>query len=103
MVKRAKPFEMNVIGHDPYVSPQTARDMGVELVSLDELYEQSDYLTLHVANTPETERMLNAAAFAKMKTGVRIVNCARGELVNEADLQTAMGTAKWRARRSMFF
>ncbi len=94
VVKRAKPFEMTVIGHDPYVSPQTARDMGVELVTLDELYKQSDYLTLHVANTPETEKMLNAAAFAKMKTGVRIVNCARGELVNEADLQTAMTSGK---------
>jgi D-3-phosphoglycerate dehydrogenase len=94
VLKRAKPFEMNVIGHDPYVSPQTARDMGVELVSLDELYKQSDYLTLHVAHTSETERMMNAAAFAKMKTGVRIVNCARGELVNEGDLQAAMTSGK---------
>ncbi len=94
VVKRAKPFEMNVIGHDPYVSPQTARDMGVELVSLDELYKQSDYLTLHVAHTPETERMLNADAFAKMKNGVRIVNCARGELVNEGDLQAAIASGK---------
>ena len=94
VVKRAKPFEMRVVAHDPYVSPLTARDMGVDLVSLDELYAQSDYITLHVAHTPETERMMNAAAFAKMKPGVRIVNCARGELVNEADLQAAISSGK---------
>jgi D-3-phosphoglycerate dehydrogenase / 2-oxoglutarate reductase len=94
VVKRAKPFEMKVIGHDPYVSPLAARDMGVELVSLDDLYKQSDYITLHVAHTPETERMMNAAAFEKMKTGVRIVNCARGELVNEGDLYAAISSGK---------
>jgi len=94
VVKRAKPFEMRVVGHDPYVSPLAARDMGVELISLDDLYKQSDYITLHVAHTPETERMLNAAAFAKMKTGVRVVNCARGELVDENDLQSAMTSGK---------
>ena len=94
VVKRAKPFEMRVVGHDPYVSPLTARDMGVELVGLDDLYKQSDYITLHVAHTPETERMLNAAAFAKMKPGVRVVNCARGELVDEADLHAAIATGK---------
>jgi D-3-phosphoglycerate dehydrogenase len=94
VVKRAKPFEMHVIGHDPYVSPLAARDMGVDLVSLDELYKRSDYITLHVAHTPETERMLNAAAFAKMKEGVRVVNCARGELVDEGDLYAAIAAGK---------
>jgi D-3-phosphoglycerate dehydrogenase len=94
VVKRAKPFEMRVVGHDPYVSPLTARDIGVELLALDDLYRQSDYITLHVAHTPETERMLNAAAFAKMKPGARIVNCARGELVDEADLHAAIAGGK---------
>ena len=94
VVKRAKPFEMRVISHDPYVSLLTARDIGVELVSLDDLYTQADYITLHVAHTPETERMLNADAFAKMKAGVRIVNCARGELVDEGDLQAAISSGK---------
>src|SRR5215469_5750947 len=65
VVKRAKPFEMRLLGHDPYVSPQTAQDIGVELISLPELYKQSDYLTLHVALTPETDHMLNAEAFAQ--------------------------------------
>jgi D-3-phosphoglycerate dehydrogenase len=90
VVKRAKPFEMRVVAHDPYVSSQSAFDLGVELVSLSELYRQSDYITLHVALTPETDQMLNAAAFAQMKPGVRIVNCARGELIDETALQSAI-------------
>ena len=90
VVRRARPFEMRIIGHDPYVSSQSARDLGVELVGLPELYRQSDYITLHVALTPETDRMLNAETFAQMKPGVRIVNCARGELVNTADLHAAI-------------
>jgi D-3-phosphoglycerate dehydrogenase len=66
----------------------------VELVSLAELYRQSDFITLHVALTPETNRMLNAGAFAQMKDGVRIVNCARGELVDQKDLQAAVKSGK---------
>jgi D-3-phosphoglycerate dehydrogenase len=94
VVKRAKPFEMEIVGHDPYVSPQTASDLGVELLPLEELYKRSDYITLHVAFTPETDRMLNAKAFSMMKPGARIVNCARGELVDEADLQAALENGK---------
>src|SRR5581483_458877 len=90
VMKRARPFEMRIVGHDPYVSSQSARDLGIELVSLDELYRQSDYITLHVALTPETDHMLNAGAFAQMKDGVRIVNCARGELVDTAALELAI-------------
>lgn len=90
VVKRAKPFEMRIVAYDPYVSSATAADLGVELKTLPELYGESDYITLHVGVTPETDRMLNAAAFAQMKQGVRVVNCARGELINTADLQDAM-------------
>ena len=90
VVKRAKAFEMRIVAHDPYVSAQTARDLGVELLDLSELYAQSDYLTLHVALTPETDHMLNAGAFAKMKPGVRIVNCARGELIEVEALREAI-------------
>ncbi len=90
VVKRAKPFEMRILGHDPYVSSQTARDIGVEIVSLRDLYAQSDYITLHVALTPETDHMLNGEAFAQMKPGVRIVNCARGELVDVQALQQSI-------------
>src|ERR1035438_9618378 len=91
VVKRAKPFEMRLLGHDPYVSSLTASDLGVELVSLQELYRQSDYITLHVGFTPETQGMLSREAFAQMKDGVRIVNCARGELVDGDSLRTARG------------
>ncbi|MGH9583773.1 MAG: NAD(P)-dependent oxidoreductase, partial [Bryobacteraceae bacterium] len=90
VVKRAKAFEMKTLGHDPYVSPQSAVDAGVELVPLADLYRQSDYITLHVALTPETGHMLNAQAFSQMKKGVRIVNCARGELVEQTALQAAI-------------
>jgi D-3-phosphoglycerate dehydrogenase len=90
VVKRAKAFEMKTIGHDPYVSSQSAADIGVELVSLPDLYRQSDYVTLHVALTPETNHMINAEALSQMKKGVRIVNCARGELVDQADLRAAI-------------
>lgn len=90
VVKRAKPFEMRVVAYDPYVNSTTANDFGVELKTLGELYAESDYITLHVGLTPETDRMLNATAFAQMKQGVRIVNCARGELIHTTDLQTAI-------------
>jgi D-3-phosphoglycerate dehydrogenase len=73
---------------------QLAKDIGVELVTLDELYAQADYITLHVSLTPETDGFLNADAFGKMKKGVRIVNCARGELINEAALLAAMQAGK---------
>lgn len=90
VVKRAKPFEMRILGHDPYVSSQNARDLGIELMPLEQLYAESDYITLHVALTPETDHMLNSEAFSKMKAGVRIVNCARGELVDPEALQKAI-------------
>lgn len=90
VVKRARAFEMRVIASDPYVNPQTAKDLSVALVDLNELYAASDYITLHVAATPETIRMLSAEAFAKMKRGVHIVNCARGELIDDAALKAAI-------------
>jgi D-3-phosphoglycerate dehydrogenase / 2-oxoglutarate reductase len=90
VVSRAQAFEMRCLAYDPFVNPQTAADLGVELVSLDKLYAESDYITLHMALTPETQGMLNAAAFAKMKPSVRVINCARGELVNTADLAVAI-------------
>jgi D-3-phosphoglycerate dehydrogenase len=94
VVKRARAFEMRVLAHDPYVTAQIAKDLGVELVDLPTLYAQSDYITLHVALTPETERMLSHDAFAQMKTGVRIVNCARGELIDDEALRQAIDSGK---------
>ena len=94
VVKRARAFEMRIVAHDPYVTSKIAHDLGVELVDLTGLYETSDYITLHVAATPETQGMLSHAAFARMKDGVRIVNCARGELVDEAALAEALASGK---------
>src|SRR5579871_1153989 len=94
VVKRAAAFEMRIIATDPYVHSQTAKDVGVELVSLGALYEQSDYITLHTALTPESNRMLSRDAFAKMKTGVRIINCARGELIDQDALRDALASGK---------
>ena len=94
VVKRARAFEMRILAHDPYVTPQIAQDLGVELVALPALYAESDCITLHVAATPETEGMLSREAFAQMKPGVRIVNCARGELIQEDALAEALASGK---------
>jgi D-3-phosphoglycerate dehydrogenase len=90
VAKRARSFDMRIVASDPYVTSQLAKDLGIELMALDDLYAQSDYLTIHVSLTPETEGMLNETAFAKMKPGIRVVNCARGELVNAGALEAAM-------------
>ena len=94
VVKRARAFEMRVVAHDPYVTDKIAHDLGVELLDLPALYAASDYITLHVATTPETQGMLSHEAFAQMKPGVRIVNCARGELIDEAALLEALQAGK---------
>ena len=94
VVKRILPFEMRVIGYDPYVSSQFAADMGVELVDLRTLFAHSDYITLHMALTPETHRMINAEAIEQMKSGVRIINCARGELIDQEALRAAFEAGK---------
>ena len=94
VVKRAQPFEMRIIAVDPYVSSATAADLHIELVDLKTLYAESDYITLHMALTPETQNLLSTAAFDQMKQGVRIINCARGELVDTAALAAALKSGK---------
>ena len=94
VVKRARAFEMRIVAYDPYVTSKLAQDLGVELLDLAGLYAASDYISLHVAATPETTGMLSHDAFSKMKTGVRIVNCARGELVDETALAEAIASGK---------
>src|SRR5207237_5102983 len=94
VVRRARAFEMRILAHDPYVTASVAQDAGAELVDLPKLYAESDYITLHVAATPETQGMLSEAAFRQMKTGGRIVNCARGELVDEKALREAIQSGK---------
>jgi D-3-phosphoglycerate dehydrogenase len=90
VAKRARSFGMEIIGHDPFVSSAIAKDNGIRLATLDEVYAAGDYLTLHVGLTPQTQNMINAESVKKMKRGVRLVNCARGELVDEAALAAAL-------------
>jgi D-3-phosphoglycerate dehydrogenase / 2-oxoglutarate reductase len=90
VARRAKVFGMEVVGHDPFVSAAVAKDQGIRLATMDEIYAVADYLTLHVGLTPQTTGMINAESLKKMKKGVRLVNCARGELVNEAALADAL-------------
>ncbi len=87
---RARGFGMKIVGSDPYLSPTRAKELGIELVSMDALFAQADYISLHVALTHQTAGMINAAAIAKMKPGVRLVNCARGEMVDEAAVAAAL-------------
>jgi D-3-phosphoglycerate dehydrogenase / 2-oxoglutarate reductase len=87
---RAKAFDMRVLACDPYISESAAKELRVELVSMDRLLAESDFLSLHTAATQQTRNIINAESIAKMKKGVRIVNAARGELINEADLAAAL-------------
>jgi D-3-phosphoglycerate dehydrogenase / 2-oxoglutarate reductase len=90
VARRARVFGMDIIGHDPFVSPAVAKEQGIRMGTLDELYAAADYITLHVGLTPQTTGMINAESVKKMKKGVRLVNCARGELVDEAALAEAL-------------
>jgi len=95
VAKRAIAFGMRVIAYDPYLNEERARAIGAEFAdSVDAVYRAADFITVHMPVTPETKHMLNAAAFAKMKPGVRIVNCARGEIVVENDLVAALESGK---------
>ena len=87
---RAKGLKMRVIAFDPYLSPERAVDLGVEKVELNDLLARADFITLHVPMTPETKNILSADAINKMKKGVRIINCARGGLIDEAALKVAL-------------
>ncbi|MGA2174345.1 MAG: phosphoglycerate dehydrogenase [Verrucomicrobiota bacterium] len=91
VAKRAMAFGMKVLAYDPYLSLARAKALQVDLKEqVEEVYRQADFITVHMPMTDETKGMVNAAAFAKMKKGVRILNCARGGIVNEADLQAAL-------------
>lgn len=91
---RAGSFGMSIVAYDPFVSVDKARKLSVKLVSLDELLAQSDYITMHLSLTKETKYLLGKDAFAKMKTGVRIVNCSRGGVIDESALYNAIKEKK---------
>ena len=94
VAKRARALEMRVVAHDPYVTPVVASEANVELVSLKRLLGESDYISLHVTLTPETADLIDAAALARMKRGVRIINCSRGEVIDERALAEAIRAGK---------
>jgi len=81
---------MRIVAHDPFIAASVAAGLAVELVSLDALCEQADYVTLHLPSTPDTTRLFDDARFSRCKRGVRLVNTARGDLVDEAALQRAI-------------
>ena len=87
---RARGLKMRVIAFDPFLSPERAENLGVEKVELNDLLARADFITLHVPMTPETKNILSANAIAKTKKGVRIINCARGGLIDENALKAAM-------------
>jgi D-3-phosphoglycerate dehydrogenase len=94
VARRAIAFGMRVFAYDPYLALSRAKALQVELVELEELYARCDFITVHMPMTDETKGMIGAAAFEKMKEGVRILNCARGGIVNEADLHAAIKSGK---------
>ncbi|MGH9593874.1 MAG: hydroxyacid dehydrogenase, partial [Bryobacteraceae bacterium] len=81
VARRVRALEMQVLAYDPYVSEAAGRDAGAEMTPLDDLLARSDYISLHTALSPATEKMINAAALAKCKRGAALINAARGELV----------------------
>ena len=90
VASRAQGLKMNVIAYDPYISEEAADKLGITLVTLDELYRKSDFISIHVPLTNETRNLVDREAFAKMKRGIRLINCARGGIVNEEDLAWAI-------------
>ncbi|MEX0922788.1 MAG: phosphoglycerate dehydrogenase [Rhodovibrionaceae bacterium] len=94
VAERAQGLQMQVIAYDPFLSPDRAIDLGVEKVELDALLARSDFITLHVPKTEQTAGMIGKAALAKTKPGVRLINCARGGLVVEADLKAALDSGQ---------
>ncbi|MGN6487951.1 MAG: hydroxyacid dehydrogenase, partial [Devosia sp.] len=91
---RAQGLKMKVIAYDPFLTPERAQAIGVEKVDLDELLKRADFITLHTPLIEATRNIINADAIAKMKDGVRIINCARGGLVDEAALYEALKSGK---------
>ena len=90
VARRAASFGMDILGYDPFVAPVIARENNVTLVPIDQIFKESDYLTLHVGLTTQTEGLINQTSIRIMKKGIRIINCARGELIVEQALAEAL-------------
>jgi len=94
VAKRAIALGMTVLGYDPFLSKDRAEELGVEVATLDKIYKSSDFITIHSPLTPETKGLINARTIKKMKDGVRIINCARGGIVDEKALCDALKSGK---------
>jgi D-3-phosphoglycerate dehydrogenase len=94
VANRARAFGMNVIAFDPYFTPQAARELGLEMTTLEDIFARADFITLHTPLIESTRNLINADSIAKMKDGVRIINCARGGLIDEAALADAVSAGK---------
>lgn len=94
VARRAQSFEMRLVGYDPFVSPDYAHNLGVELVALEQLFKESDFITLHLPLTRDTKGLIGARELGRMKPTVRIINCARGGLVDEEALFKAVEAGK---------
>ncbi len=90
VARRARAFGMTLLGYDPFIAPVIARENNITLVPIDEIFAASDFLSLHVGLTPQTEGLINKHSLAIMKKGVRIINCARGELIVDEALAAAI-------------
>ena len=90
VARRAAAFGMRIIAHDPFISEQVAGDLGVELVSLDDLFARADYVSLHMPSNDKTRHIVNAERLTRVKKGIRIVNTARGDLIDEKALADAI-------------
>src|SRR5260370_37879604 len=87
---RAYAFDMSVLAYDPYISEAAAQEISVELVPLEKLLAESDFVSLHTALSPATQNLISSATIQKMKKGARVINTARGELIDEAALAEAL-------------
>lgn len=94
VAKRAMAFQMDVLAYDPYLTESRANSLGIKQATLDEVIENADYITVHMPLTADTKHMLNTDAFNRMKDGVRIYNCARGGIIDEAALIAALESGK---------
>jgi len=90
VAKRALAFGMRVVAHDPYLPEERARQLDIGLVSFEELLRTADYITVHTPLMPETKHLLSTPQFQRMKPGVRLINCARGGIIDEAALEVAL-------------
>lgn len=90
VAKRAQAFRMKIVAHDPFLSPKKAQQLDIELVEVDDMFGKIDFLTVHTPLTAQTKHMISTKQFAQMKKGVKILNCARGGIVDEAALLKAI-------------